>query len=248
MTGQDEPSLTLPRRFYRSVDVARLERGYAPQLDGRTPRSPQNALLVAPTEALARLLAEEWDAQSEVIDTARMPAVRLAFTALDRVAQVRAEMADEIARFGGADVICYLAGAPADLAEAEAEVWGPWRDWAERRLEVSLLPVRGVIHQPQPAAALERLRGLALAEDDFVLAGLAYGAALFGSAVLAYAVRLGDLSAVDAYEISRFDEAFQARRWGLDAEAEHRREAMTADAVMLGRWFAALRQDPAKDA
>ena len=52
-----------------------------------------------------------------------------------------------------------------------------------------------------------------------------------------------DLSAVEAFEISRFDEAFQARRWGLDAEAERRREALTADAVMLGRWFAALRGD-----
>jgi len=248
MTGQDEPSLTLPRRFYRTVDVARLEQGHAPQLDGRTPRSPQGAPLAVPTEALARLLAEEWDAQREVIDTARMPAVRLAFTALDRVAQVRGDMADEIARFGGADVICYRADAPADLAEAEAEVWDPWLDWAARRLGVSLQPVRGVIHQPQPAAALGRLHSLALEEDDFVLAGLAFGAALFGSAVLAYAVRLGDLSAVDAFEISRFDEAFQARRWGLDAEAEHRREAMTADAVMLGRWFAALRQDPPADA
>ena len=44
-------------------------------------------------------------------------------------------------------------------------------------------------------------------------------------------------------DISRFDEAFQARRWGLDAEAERRRDAMATEAVMLGRWFAALRCD-----
>jgi chaperone required for assembly of F1-ATPase len=187
------------------------------------------------------LLAEEWEAQTEVIDTARMPAVRLAFTALDRVSLVREAMAEEMASFGGADVICYLADAPADLAEAEAAVWGPWVQWAERRLDVALVPVRGIIHQPQPPAALDRLRALALAEDDFHLAGLAYGAALFGSAILAFAVRLGDLAASDAFEISRFDEAFQARRWGLDPEAEHRREAMAAEAAMLGRWFAALR-------
>ena len=243
MTGQDEPSLTKPRRFYRTVDVAKVEGGYALRLDGRMPKSPQKAPLVAPTEALARLLAEEWDAQTTEIDTARMPAVRLAFTAIDRVAVVRDAMAEEIASFGGADVICYLADSPADLAEAEAIVWGPGIDWAERRLGVSLVPVRGVIHRPQPEAALERLRSLARAEDDFSLAGLAFGAALFGSAILAFAVRLGDLSAVDAFEISRFDEAFQARRWGLDAEAERRRDAMATEAVMLGRWFAALRCD-----
>jgi chaperone required for assembly of F1-ATPase len=239
MTGQDEPSLTLPRRFYRTVTVTQLAEGYAPQLDGRTPRSPGHRPLVTPTEALAALLAEEWDAQVDVIDTARMPAVRLAFTALDRVAETRTEIADELARFAGSDVICYFADAPKDLAEAEAEVWMPWMTWADERLGVTLSPVSGVIHRPQPAEALQRVRELALAEDDFTLAGLAFGAALLGSAVLAFAVRHGALPAVEAYEVSRFDEAFQARRWGLDAEAERRRAAMTAEADMLGRWFAA---------
>ena len=149
-----------------------------------------------------------------------MRATRLAFTAIDRVSQVRDAMADELASYGGSDVICYLADSPADLADAEAAVWGPWIDWADRRLGVSLTPVRGVIHRPQPEAALQRLRALAGAEDDFTLAGLAYGAALFGSAILAFAVRLGDLSAVDAFEISRFDEAFQARRMQARSRAE----------------------------
>jgi chaperone required for assembly of F1-ATPase len=239
MTGQDEPSLTLPRRFYRSVAVTRLEQGYAPQLDGRTPRSPGRQPLVAPTEALASLLAEEWEAQVEVIDMARMPAVRLAYTALDRVTETRAEIADELARFAGSDVICYFADAPRELAEAEAEVWTPWISWAGERLGAPLLPVSGVIHRPQPVEALQRIRELALAEDDFTLAGLAFGAALYGSAVLAFAVRHGALPAVEAYEVSRFDEVFQARRWGLDAEAERRREALTAEAEMLRRWFAA---------
>jgi len=247
MTGQDEPSLTKPRRFYRSVDVAPAAGGYAPRLDGRVPKSPEKAPLVAPTEALARLLAEEWDAQTHEIDTGRMPAVRLAFTAIDRVSLVRDALVEEMASFGGSDVLCYRAASPADLAEAEAAVWQPWIDWADRRLGVSLIPVHGVIHRPQPPEALDRLRALARAADDFTLAGLAYGAALFGSAILAFAVRLGDLSAVDAFEISRFDEVFQARRWGLDEEAERRREAMTADAAMLGRWFAALRRNGSTD-
>ncbi len=235
-------SQELPRRFYKQVSVKLVETGFAPALDGRLPKSPGMAQLIVPTEALATLLVEEWDAQVEVINHATMPAVRLAFTAIDRVGQVRAEMADEVARYGGSDVICYLADAPAGLAEAEALVWQPWIDWAANALGVNLAPVHGVIHRPQPPQALERLRDLAISENDFVLSGLAYGAALYGSAILAFAVWRGVVDGVEALEISRFDENFQIERWGLDDEAAARRGGMERDAVMLGRWFAALRR------
>ncbi|MEI9964917.1 MAG: hypothetical protein WDM92_09570 [Caulobacteraceae bacterium] len=44
-----------------------------------------------------------------------------------------------------------------------------------------------------------------------------------------------------AFDLSRLDEAFQEERWGVDAEAAQRTAAMGAEAVMLERWFAALR-------
>jgi chaperone required for assembly of F1-ATPase len=34
---------------------------------------------------------------------------------------------------------------------------------------------------------------------------------------------------------------FQQERWGVDEEAAERAEGMQAEAVMLERWFAALR-------
>ena len=237
-------SQDLPRRFYKQVSVKAVESGFAPALDGRLPKSPGSAQLIVPTEALASLLVEEWDAQVEVINHATMPAVRLAFTAIDRVGQVRGAMADEVARYGGSDVICYLADAPADLAEAEAQAWGPWIDWAGRELAVELTSVSGIIHRPQTPQALDRLRELAISENDFVLSGLAYGAALYGSAVLSFAVWRGAVDGVEALEISRFDENFQIERWGLDDEAAARRMSMEREAVMLGRWFAALRRQP----
>ena len=94
----------LPRRFYTSVSIVAAEAGFGPGLDGRLPKSPGRSPLIVPTEALAAILVEEWDAQVEVINHATMPAVRLAFTAIDRVGQVRAAMAEEVARYGGSDV------------------------------------------------------------------------------------------------------------------------------------------------
>ena len=80
-----------------------------------------------------------------------------------------------------------------------------------------------------------------LALDDFSLTGLATATGLFGSAVLALAVQRGALSGAEAFELSRLDEAWQERQWGVDEEAAQRTAARRAEAELLDRWFAALR-------
>ena len=84
------------------------------------------------------------------------------------------------------------------------------------------------------------MRAIALGLDDFGLAGMAFGAALFGSAVLALGLLRGWVDGVQAFELSRLDEAWQEERWGVDDEAAERAERLKAEAVMLERWFAAL--------
>ncbi len=229
-----------PRRFYKTAVSEPFNGEFAVLLDGRLAKTPRGAALSAPTAALGRLLAQEWDAQGEHIRYASMPAVRLAMTAIDQTPKVREGVAGEVARFAGSDLVCYLAEAPPALVEREAAAWGPWRAWAETALGVALRPATGISPRPQPPEALERVKALALALDDFALSGLAYGAALFGSAVLSLAVARGAMSAEEAFELSRLDEAFQEEQWGVDAEAAARTERLRLEAEMLGRWFAAL--------
>lgn len=238
--GFKEPG-ELPRRFYKDVDIAPAEGGHAVRLDGRIPRSPAGKALVLPAEGLARMVADEWAGQEEHIAAAGMHATRLAWTALDRVSVARREVAEEVGRYAGSDVTCYLAEGPSALTERQTRLWQPLRDWATAELEVELHPVEGIVHQPQPAASLLRAVLHAEALDDFALAGLAHATALFGSAVLAFALQRGRVSGEEAFGLSRLDEAFQEEQWGVDAEAAERTEKLAAEAVMLERWFAALR-------
>ncbi|HEX8660736.1 MAG TPA: ATP12 family protein [Brevundimonas sp.] len=228
------------KRFWTTADVKQVETGWAVTLDGRTPKTPAHAQLILPTEAAARLVAEEWAAQGEFIDPATMPATRLASTAIDRVSQAREPVAEEIAAFAGSDLLCYLADHPTSLAVEQAREWTPWRDWAAVELGVHLEPAEGVIHRAQDPAAIARVQELALRLDDFALTGLATAVPLLGSAVLGLAVQRGVLSGEAAFELSRLDEAFQERQWGVDEEAAERTAGRRAEAVMLDRWFKAL--------
>ena len=229
-----------PKRFYAIAEPGAVEGGFGVLLDGRPVRTPAGGRMKLPNPALAQLLAAEWAAQGEHIVIADMPATRLAFTALDRAPEAREAIAEEVARFAGADVICYFAEGPDSLVEHEIAHWGPMLDWAAEALGLQLVRVAGLIHQPQPEATLERVRELALELGDFELTGLVNAAGLFGSAILALALQRGRLGGQAAFDLSRLDEAFQEERWGVDEEAAARTVRQRSEAVMLDRWFAVL--------
>lgn len=238
----DKSELLLkPKRFYKAAAAAPVEGGFAVQLDGRTPKSPARKPLVVPTKALAEMIAAEWDAQVDYIDNSLMPASRLAFTAIDRIGETRAEVAREVTAYASSDHLCYRAEHPTPLVERQDREWGAILDWAKAEHGLAFTPVAGIIHQPQPPATLAAVEALALTLDDFTLAGVAFAAGLFGSTVLALAVRAGRLTGQRALDLSRLEEAFQAEQWGQDAEATARAAFLAVEAAMIDRWFAALR-------
>lgn len=228
------------RRFYKAVSTSEADGGWAVRLDGRPAKTPAGRPLRLPNPALAELVAAEWSAQGESIVFAHMPATRLAFTAIDRVPAAREAVAGEAARYAGSDLLCYFAEAPDALTHRQAERWGPVLDWAETELGLRFERAAGIVHRPQPPETLARAEQLAAAQDDFGLAGLAYAAPLFGSAVLALALQRGRLSGAEAFDLSRLDEAYQEELWGVDAEAAARAAAMRGEAEMLDRWFRTL--------
>ena len=228
------------KRFWKVADVVADGEGWKVVLDGRAPKTPAHAPFVLPTEAAARLVADEWAAQGEFIEPGTMPATRLAATAIDRVSQTRELVADEIAAYAGSDALCYLAEHPSGLVAEQAKAWGPWREWAAAELGVVLEPTEGIVHREQNPASIARVKALALEADDFGLTALATAVPLLGSAVLGLAVMRGALTGEAAFALSRLDEAYQERQWGVDADNAERTAARLAEMVLIDRWFRAL--------
>lgn len=240
--GYREP-IEKPRRFYKAVEVSQEEAGgFAIRLDGRPVRTPRGGHLVLPTRALGELVAAEWAAQGEVLEVAQMHATRLANTAIEAIPPARAETADSIAAYAASDLLCYWAEEPAGLVERQQGHWGPVLERIEAEAKVSFLRAAGIVHQAQPEPTLQKIREMALELDDFRLAGVAFGAGLYGSAILAFALLRGWLDGRQAFELSRLDEAWQEEKWGVDEEAAERTERLRGESAMLEHWFQALAQ------
>ena len=220
----------LPKRFYKEVSTDRTDEGHRILLDGRPVRTPAKNLLAVPSQAIADRLKAEWDGQGEEIDPAKMPVTRLVNTAVDGVASNFNAVFDEIVRFAGTDMLCYRADSPAGLVERQREGWNPVIRWAAEAKGARFILVEGVMHQEQPAPAIEAFSAaLSAHRDPLALACLHTVTTLTGSALLALALVEGAIDADTAWRLAHLDEDWQIEQWGTDEEAFRRRELRRAE-------------------
>jgi chaperone required for assembly of F1-ATPase len=230
------------KKFYKTATHGPSPKGegFVVLLDGRTLRTPAKAILSAPTEALAALIAEEWHAQDKHIQPASMPVTRLTNVALDRMPVSRDGTVAEIVKYAGSDLLLARADEPEGLIAAEKAAWDPILEWTEQAIGARFVAAEGFFLPDQDQAALEAIAVQARKFDDFRLTALAHLGALFGSSLLALAVLSRRLSPGEAFVASRVDEAWQEAKWGLDHEAAERTARLKGEVEAVERYLKAL--------
>lgn len=212
--------MTARKRFYKTVTVT-VDNGVA--LDGRVVKTPMKAPLRLPNRALAEAVAAEWEAQGEAIIPTTMHLTRMANTAIDRVGPHRAEILAELLDYAGSDLVCYRAGEPDSLVARQAEIWNPVVNWARTALDAPVEVTTGVIHKPQPDAALKAIAAALNELDDMQIAAFHGVMTIGGSALVALMVARGPMTAEAAWTAAHVDEDYQISIWGEDEEAAERR-------------------------
>ncbi|MDQ8755998.1 ATP12 family protein [Sphingosinicella sp. LHD-64] len=225
------------KRFYKAASVAE---GNRILLDGRPVKTPGRADLAPPHAALANAIAAEWNAQGETVDPRSMPMTGLANAAIDRIAPDTDAFARSLAVYGESDLLCYRADRPAPLAALQAEHWDPLLVWARRRYDIDFAIADGVIHTPQPQHTVDQLAQAVLARDAFQLAGLSPLVTVGGSLVIALALAEGAINLDAAWAAATVDEAWQAGKWGEDAEAVQALASRRADFAAGHRFLTLL--------
>ena len=226
-------------RFYEAVSIAALEDGFIVKLDAHELKTPAKRQMLLPTRQLAQLVADEWAAQGDEIDSTKMLYMRLVSTALDRVQAMPHETAAAFAAYGMSDLLCYRADAPERLVARQAAAWDPLLTWAQSRFDMSFEVTDGVLPVSQPPANEQRLISIA-GTDVFRLTGLAHLAALLGSALVTLALEAGHIDAQQAYKAAFLDDLFQIEEWGKDAEAEMRLNKIELEIAEAAGYLSAL--------
>lgn len=232
---------TLGKRFYRQAGVRNLGQRFQVTLDGRPLKTPAKRVLDLPTAALARAIADEWNAQDERIEPRAMPLTRLAATAVDWVAEQSQAVVDEVVGFAQTDLVCHRAHGPPELAARQETMWQPLMDWVAGRYGARLSVTTGVMPVTQAAEALKALEAAVQALDTMSLAALRAATTASGSLVIALALVERRLDAEAAFAASELDETFQIEAWGEDPLKADRRAALKAEIAAAARFLALCR-------
>jgi chaperone required for assembly of F1-ATPase len=220
---------SLPRRFYKDARAEFPDGAYVLALDGRAAKTPGGNPLALPCLPAAERLAEEWQAQRELIDPLAMPLTRIVHSAIDGVARHLEATAAEIAKYAGSDLVCYRAAEPCKLAEAQAAAWDRVLCFAREQLGASFICTEGVVFVEQPeaarAAVSEAVARIARSGEraPFALAALHVMTSLTGSVLIALAIAHGELTPAEGWAAAHVDEDFQMQAWGEDPQALERR-------------------------
>lgn len=212
----------LRKRFYKTAVAGEAGPPFPILLDDKPIKTPAKRMLAAPTRALAAALAREWEGQADTIDPARMPLTRLANAAIDAVADMAAEVKDEVTKYLGTDLLFYRAEAPEGLVARQAQQWDPVLAWAADVLGARFVLAQGITHVAQPREAVEAARA-AIPAAPWPLAALASITTLTGSALLALALARNAIDAEAAWAAAHVDEDWQMEKWGRDELALKRR-------------------------
>lgn len=213
----------LPKRFYKDVGVGTAAGGFAVTLDGRSPRTPGQTPVVVPQRVLAEAMAEEWAAQGEFIDPKVMPMVRLVNSAIEAGEERLGALRDEIVKYSGNDLLLYRADTPRELVAEQERVWDAALVRIARHFDISFQPTIGIVHQPQPAATLERL-GQSLAGTNLIeIVALNSLTGITGSGLLSIALREKLMTPEEIWAAAHVDEDYNVRLWGEVEEATERR-------------------------
>lgn len=198
------------KKFYALVSLEEKPDGFAVLLDGRPIKTPEKSDMLAPNQALAKAIRDEWSAQGEDILPDTMPLTQILSTKIDRVSRQRAAMTDMLLKYIDTDLVCYFAAQPPDLITAQEASWRPVLDWFAKQFGAELVITNGLVALYQSDALKQTVETHIRAMDDDIFTLFQLVAGLAGSVALGLMFTARAIDAQTLFAAIRIEERHNA--------------------------------------
>lgn len=220
------------KRFYTLVTTIKDASGHLIQLDGKSIKTPDGRVVVAPSEALAREIVREWAGQGDVVNSETMPLTQILVTAQGRAQKDRPEIEKTISAYLDTDLLCYRAERPEALAARQAEAWDPWLKWFEAQAGVGLATTPGLSALVQPAAAHDYTKRAIHAADQWRFTVIQMVTAASGSIVLGLAFAAGAATPDDVFQAAQVEELYRSALYNEEVHGQDPHQEKTQKALL----------------
>lgn len=232
------------KRFYKDAGILPQQGGYAVQLDGRSIMTPDRHELILSSQPLAEAIAQEWQAQSDTVQTSTMPLTQWATALIDRVAPQRDALIAEMESYLDTDLVCYHAEGDDPTGAEQVRVWAPALNWFHRHFHAQLQTTTGLEPLQQCTAAHQGIHDFLIDLTDAEITVAYVITRGSGSVVLALAYLAGGMDTDSVYAACFVEEMVKARIYhedfyGAAPDQERRRNQLRHD-LETGKTFLAL--------
>ena len=202
------------KRFYSEVTTREQAGGWQVTLDGRGLKTVKGTPQIVPNATMAKVLASEWDSQSEDLDPKSFPLRDMADYAIDVVGPDAMAVIEKMITYGDTDTLLYRADPDEPLFTRQQAVWEPIVTKFEARENVELIRVSGIIHRSQSETVLAELRERLILHNSFALAAIEAMTSLSASLVigLTTSIAANQSDAIGLWRAACLEEEWQAAR------------------------------------
>uniref|UniRef100_A0A2A4IY97 ATP synthase mitochondrial F1 complex assembly factor 2 n=1 Tax=Heliothis virescens TaxID=7102 RepID=A0A2A4IY97_HELVI len=203
------------KRFYRGTGIVQSDSKWEVTLDHRRLKTPNGQVLAVNSEPLARAIAAEWDAQTEVIAQPVMHLTALCNIALDNPGKLTPhDIAIYFLEYISTDTLLFYSEEDEELRKLQEKEWGPVIEWFQKRFNVTQEVSRGLEPPPVTAETRAVLARYFLSYDFPALSAMSFGVEALKSPLLMIACVERRLEPKQAVFLARLEEEFQLMRWG----------------------------------
>lgn len=219
------------KKFYKQASFRQDGDDFLIELDGKVVKTPSGRQLIAPSKAMAKAIADEWNAQGETVEPQTMLITQLLNTAIDRSGPQRKEIETTVLKYLDTDLLCYRAPEPEELATRQTEKWDPWLIWFDQHYGHKLKTTKGLDALAQPEDAHKRIRNYMQALDPHDFTVMHVVVSLCGSVVLALAFMEGEIAPEDVFNLAFLEEQFHSELAGEHIHGQDPAQKKAHDSV-----------------
>lgn len=206
---------SIKKRFYKNVSIVQSNGSWEVNLDQRKLKTPLGSPLKIESEFLAQAVANEWQAQKDVILLSQMHINGLVNTSLDNPGRLeKARLVRDILDFVETDTVLFYGEEPPELLELQTREWSPIIRWFRERFQVPLEPVVGISAPTLSPENFKKLEKHFMSYSMEALHGFMFGVDATKSIILTLACMERRLTVEEAVKLARLELLFQTDHWG----------------------------------
>lgn len=218
------------KRFYQHAHYSLTDNLFYFYLDDKPIKTPMGNLLSTPSLPKAQIAVQEWLSQGDIIKPDTMPMTKYLNSVTDKIKPNYNTIIIYLLNYADNDCIFYFTDkVDSDLHNNQLKYWLPIIKHFSKYYAVDLYYGSDLTLPNQCDDYKNHLKDFfqSLSHED--LAGLYNIITILGSVLLALSAYHNHIHYNDALKYSRLEEDFNIQNWGLDLEAEKKRNSINQD-------------------